>query len=283
MTLEEKLTKLKKIISEYDSCLVAFSGGVDSTFLLKVASLVLAKEKILAVTADSPLHPKEELLLAKRLAREIGIRHKVIKTDELKSKRFISNPINRCYFCKKKLFKILKDISLKFKLNYVVEASNLTDKTDFRPGEIAKKELNISSPLQEAHLTKEEIRKLSKRFRLVTWDKPSLACLVSRIPYGKRISAQLLSNINKAEVYLKKLRFKQVRVRHYNGLCSIEVLENDIPRLLNKRNQVVNKLKKLGYKYVTIDLKGYRTGSLNEAFMGKNDAGKNSRFFKKEA
>ena len=269
MTLEEKLTKLKKITSKYDSCLIAFSGGVDSTFLLKVASLILPKEKILAVTADSPLHPKEELLFAKRMARDMGIRHKVIKTDELKSKRFISNPINRCYFCKKKLFQILKDISLKFKLNYVIEASNLTDKTDFRPGEIAKKELNISSPLQEAGLTKEEIRKLSRRFGLLTWDKPSLACLASRIPYGNHISAQLLSRINKAEVYLKKLRFNQVRVRHYNGLCSIEVLENDIPRLLNRRNQVVNRLKNFGYKYVTVDLKGYRTGSLNEAFTRK--------------
>jgi uncharacterized protein len=269
MTLEEKLIKLKKIISKYDSCLIAFSGGVDSTFLLKAASLVLPKKKILAVTADSPLHPKEELLLAKRLARDIGIRHKVIKTDELKSKRFISNPINRCYFCKKKLFQILKAISLKFKLNYVIDASSLTDKTDFRPGEIAKKELNISSPLREAGLTKDQIRKLSKRFKLVTWDKPSLACLASRIPYGKRISVELLRRINKAEVYLKKLGFKQVRVRHYNGLCSIEVLENDIPRLLNRRNQVANKLKKFGYKYVSVDLKGYRTGSLNEAFTRK--------------
>jgi len=269
MTLEEKLTKLKKIISKYDSCLIAFSGGVDSTFLLKVASLVLPKEKILAVTADSPLHPKEELLFAKRLARGIGMRHKVIKTDEFKSQRFISNPVNRCYFCKKKLFKTLKKISLKFRLNYVVEASNLTDKTDFRPGEIAKKELNINSPLQEAGLTKEEIRKLSKRFGLRTWDKPSLACLASRIPYGMHISVQLLSRINKAETYLKKLGFKQVRVRHYNGLCSIEVMENDIPRLLNRRNQVTNKLKKFGYKYASVDLKGYRTGSLNEAFTRK--------------
>jgi uncharacterized protein len=262
--LNQQLGRLKKIISAYGSCLIAFSGGVDSTFLLKIASCVLPKNKLLAVTANSPTFPKEELLFAARVARNLGIRHKIIKTQELNDKRFVTNPVNRCYFCKKELFKKLKSISKKFKLNFVVDGSNLSDKTDFRAGEVAKKELKICSPLFEAGLTKEDVRNLSRKLRLNTWNKPSLACLASRIPYGVPISRQLLERIHKAELYLMSMGIKQVRLRHYNGLCRIEVLKSDISRLINKRNQVVDKLKRLGYNYITIDLEGYRTGSLNE-------------------
>lgn len=264
MNLQQKFSRIKKSVSRYRSCLIAFSGGVDSTLLLKIAALALPKDKILAVTANSPTYPKEELLFSKNIARRFGVRHKIIKTDELKDKKFIANPLNRCYFCKLELFTQLKKIAREYKLNFVLDASNISDKKDFRPGSIAKKELKIRSPLQEAGFTKKDIRNLSKQLGLGTWDKPSLACLASRIPYGTRISEQLLERINQAEAYLRDIGFKQVRVRHYNGLCRIEVEKSDIPRLLSKRRKIIDKLKKIGYNYVTIDLEGYRTGSLNE-------------------
>lgn len=251
------------------SVVVAYSGGVDSTFLLKVAALVLG-DKVLAVTAVSPTYPKEELYLAKRMAKTLGIRHKIIKTYELKDQRFTANPINRCYFCKKELFTRLKDIAKVNKLNFVIDASNVSDKKDFRPGNIAKEELKVRSPLQAAGLNKEDIRRLSRQLGLKTWDKPSLACLASRIPYGVRISSRLLKRINEAEAYLRKMGFKQVRLRHYNGLCRIEVWQNNIPGLISKRSLIVEKLKQLGYNYVTIDLEGYRTGSMNPALPKKN-------------
>ena len=260
----DKINKLKKIISGYGSCLIAFSGGADSSFLLKVASLALPKEDILAVTADSPTYPKEELALARKIASQLGVKHKIIKTSELQDNRFVSNPQERCYFCKKMLFTDLNKIAKEKKLKFVLDASNVSDKTDFRPGNKAKNELGVRSPLQEAHFTKEEIRKLSKNLGLLTWNKPSLACLASRVPYGTKISEPTLKRINKAEMYLRKSGFTQSRVRHYNGLCRIEVAKKDIPLLINARQSVVDKFKKLGYNYVTIDLEGYRTGSMNE-------------------
>ncbi|MCX5701755.1 MAG: ATP-dependent sacrificial sulfur transferase LarE [Candidatus Omnitrophica bacterium] len=264
MTLNKKLVLLKKILTDMGSVLVAFSGGLDSTFLLKAASLVLPRNKILAVTQDSPTYPKEELLFAKGIACLFGVRHKIIKTGELKNKRFYSNPVNRCYFCKKELFSRLKDIAKRKKIDFVIDASNVSDKNDFRPGNKAKDSLGIRSPLEEAYLTKKDIRILSKQLGLKSWDKPALACLASRVPYGTKISDKLLSRINRAEGFLRQLGFRQVRLRHYNGLCRIEVLKQDIPKLINKRSFITHKLKKLGYSYVTVDLEGYRTGSMNE-------------------
>jgi len=259
-----KILKLKNILREMDSALVAFSGGADSTFLLKVARGTLGS-KVLAVTATSATYPAEELAFSKKIAKSLGARHKIIKTSELENKNFYSNPVERCYFCKKELFSKLKDIAHREKINFVLDASNLSDKQDFRPGNQAKKEFKIRSPLEEAGFTKEDIRRTSKKLGLITWDKPSLACLASRIPYGTKISSGVLQRIDQGERFLRNLGFRQVRLRHYNGLCRIETLKEDIPDFLKKRNLVIEKLRKLGYNYITLDLAGYRTGSLNEA------------------
>jgi len=264
MQLKNKLFKLQKILEKSGSCLVAFSGGVDSAFLLKNASLVLPKGKIMAVTANSATYPGEELLFARQFCRRLGLRHKIINTGELHNKSFVANPPERCYFCKKELFTQLRKIAEKNKLNFVFDAANISDKSDFRPGERAKKELGARSPLQEAGLTKADIRSLSKKLGLETWNKPAQACLASRIPYGTPISKPALERIGKAENILKALKFQQVRVRHYNGLCRIEVGKNEVGRLINNRQSIVDKFKKLGYNYITVDLEGYRAGSLNE-------------------
>ena len=259
----DKLKKLKSILKEMGSVLVAYSAGVDSTFLLKVARDCLGS-KVLAVTADSPTYQRQELKFSKKMARELGVRHKVIKTLELEDKNFIKNPVDRCYFCKSELFSRLRKIAKDSRLNFVVDASNVSDKKDFRPGSIAKNELGVRSPLQEARFTKEDIRIFSKKFGLKTWDKPPIACLASRIPYGSKISSPVLSRINKAEEFLRKAGFKQVRLRHYDGLCRIEVAKSEISLLAHKSNLVVDRLKKMGYNYITLDLEGYRTGSMNE-------------------
>lgn len=259
----EKLKKLERIIREMGSCLIAFSGGVDSTFLLKVVSQILPKTKLLAVTADSPTYPKEELKESKKISRSLGVRQKIIKTQELKENNFIRNPLNRCYFCKKELFGRLKKMAKRYKLHYVVDATNVSDKKDYRPGTQAKKELGVRSPLLEAGIDKEEIRRYSKKLGLFTWNKPQLACLASRIPYGRRIELPLLKRIASAESFLKKLGFSQVRVRHYNGFCRIEVAKNDLPALITRRQPIVKNLRRLGYHYITLDLEGYRPGSMN--------------------
>lgn len=264
MTLQDKLDSLKRRICGYKSCVVAFSGGQDSAFLLKACSLALPADKILAVTAVSATYPEAELAKAKILAKDIGVKLKVVNTCELDDKKFAANPVKRCYFCKKELFSKLIAIARQNKLDSVLEASNLTDKKDYRPGNIAKIELKIKSPLVEAGFSKEDIRKLSRKLGLSSWNKPSLACLASRIPYGTRITARLLKRIDRAEAYLSSLGFKQVRLRHYNGLCRIEVDKKDMPGLLKKRRAVVERLKDLGYNYITLDLEGYRQGSLNE-------------------
>lgn len=259
----KKLKKLQGILKKMRSVLVAYSGGADSTFLLKVCCNAL-KDKCLAVTADSLTYTKEELSFAKNTALAFGVRHYVIKTNEMQNKQFIENSPERCYFCKKELFQRLKKIALKRNLGFVIDASNTDDINDFRPGRLAKIELGVRSPLEEAGINKKEIRILSKKLGLSTWNKPQLACLSSRLPYGVKITAQALRRIEKAEREIRALGFRQVRVRHYDGLCRIEALKNDIPRLLNKRTQIVGKLKKLGYNYVTVDLEGYRPGSMNQ-------------------
>jgi len=268
MPADDKLNKLKEIISGYGSCLIAFSGGVDSTFLLKIVSQVLPSARLMAVTASSPTYPEEELLFSKRIASRLKVRHKIIRTDELKNRRFYSNTPRRCYFCKNELFSRLKKMAAKNKLKFIVDASNISDRDDFRPGEKAKAKLGVRSPLQEAGLTKEDIRSLSKKLGLVTWDKPSLACLASRVPYGTKINIELLRRIERGEKFIKGLGFRQVRIRDYGPLCRIEVPEDDLSKLIRRNRQIADQLRKLGYIYITVDLNGYYSGSMN-AVIGR--------------
>jgi pyridinium-3,5-biscarboxylic acid mononucleotide sulfurtransferase len=264
MVLQDKLNCLKRIIRAYRSVVIAFSGGQDSAFLLKICALVLPPDKILAVTAVSATYPEGELAKAKLLAKQIGSRLKVIRTAELDNQKFTANTIRRCYFCKQELFTKLLVIAKQNKFDFVLEASSLSDSKDYRPGNIAKRQLKIKSPLIAAGFNKKDIRKLSKKLGLSSWNKPSLACLASRIPYGVKITANLLKRIDQAESYLSSLGFRQVRLRHHNAFCRIEVGRNDLRRILNQRQRIVERLKNLGYNYVTLDLEGYRTGSLNE-------------------
>lgn len=276
-----KIEKLNRILKSMPSALIAFSGGVDSSFLCAIAKKALGN-KVLAVTAVSETYPKNELKDAKTIAKLLGIKHKVIFTKEFDDKSFVSNPPKRCYYCKKELFSKLKDIAKNNKIKFILDASNLDDLKDYRPGSKAKKELGIRSPLQEAGLTKEEIRKFSKKLKLPTWNKPSLACLASRFAYGERLTKKKLSNIEKAENYLKSHGFKQVRVRSHGPIARVEIeqfrkyngFQNDIIknivgsapacRQAGYIAPLVKMLKRSGYKYITLDLEGFRSGSMNE-------------------
>jgi len=263
---KQKLQKLKKILHYYPGVVVAFSGGVDSTLLLKVARDVL-NEKVVAVTAVSQLYPESEINQAKKIARLLKIKHLIIHSDELKNSDFVRNPENRCYYCKIELFKNLKAIAKEY--DYVVlEGSNYSDLKDFRPGMAAAKKMNIRSPLVEAKLTKAEIRSLAKRLRLPNWNKPSMACLASRIPYGVKINRKILKRIEEAEEILRNLIFSQFRVRDYFPLARIEILQDEFKKIFRYRNQIIRLFKKIGYKYITLDIEGYRTGSMNnEKFL----------------
>ncbi len=263
---DEKLDRLKNLLKSMERVIVAFSGGVDSTFLLKVAQEALGKNNVVAVTARSPLYPERELIGAKQSARTIGARHILIESNEMEIKGFSKNPPDRCYYCKKELFEKLLDIARKEQIPSIIEGSTLDDDKDYRPGRRAIQELGIRSPLREALCTKSDVRELSKAFNLPTWDKPSFACLASRFPYGEEITPEALRMIDEAEDYLFSLGFKQVRVRHYQNLARIEVYREEMGRLMDSsiREKVVSRLREIGYKYVTLDLQGFRSGSMNE-------------------
>jgi uncharacterized protein len=267
-----KETRLKEILRSLKSAAVAFSGGVDSTFLLKVASEVLG-DKVAAVTGRSLSFPERELSAARRFTREHGLNHLEIDSEELEIPGFAANPVNRCYLCKKALFtKILMAAETR-SLEVVMEASNLDDEGDFRPGFMAIRELGVLSPLLEAGLTKSEIRVLSRERGLPTWDKPSFACLASRFPYGETITPEGLKKVDAAETFLLSLGCRQVRVRcHDQGrLARIETDEAGLDLLATPVNRrlVTEKLTGLGFAYIALDLQGYRTGSLNETLAAQ--------------
>jgi uncharacterized protein len=261
----DKLAKLEGIIAECGSGLLAFSGGVDSTFLLSVAKDVLGG-KLLAVTAVSPVVQPGEVESARGLAKKLGVAHEVIRTDEIMHEKYCSNPPERCYYCKHVLFSRLIELALERGLACVMEASNADDRGDYRPGLRAVSELGVMSPLIEAGLTKAEIRAMSRDRELPTWNKPALACLASRFPYGERITVEKLAQVLEGEEYLLSLGFSSCRLRYYGKLVRIEVPEDEIDRLLEVavRRKIAAKLKRIGFQYVTVDLEGYRSGSLNE-------------------
>lgn len=265
MNTSEKYEHLKSSLKSLESVAVAFSGGVDSSFLLKVAHDVLG-DKVLAVTARSATYPEREFREAVQFADSYGIRQKVITSEELDVEGFSQNPVNRCYLCKNELFTKIKEIAVSQNIRYIAEGSNYDDIGDFRPGLKAVAELGVVSPLREAGLTKDEIRELSRQMGLSTWDKPSFACLSSRFPYGEEITREKLKMVDDAEQLLLDLGFRQVRVRHHGEIARIEVYEEEIPRLLDKdmREKINSEFRKIGFIYTALDLKGYRTGSMNE-------------------
>ena len=260
-----KLDQLKNRIKSLESAVVAFSGGVDSSFLLKVAFDVLGSN-VLAVTARSATFPEREYNEAVEFINKYGIRHFTFVSEELDLEGFAQNPKNRCYICKHELFSKIKDIAKNENLKYVLEGSNHDDLSDFRPGLKAVEELFVVSPLREAGLTKDDIRLLSKEMGLSTWNKPSFACLSSRFPYGQTITREKLHMVDKAEQFLIDLGFRQVRVRHHGELARIELAPNEIEQIFqrNLANDIYTYFKELGFVYTSLDLKGYRTGSMNE-------------------
>lgn len=265
MEIENKLASLQKHLKELASVAVAYSGGVDSTFLLQVARNVLG-DKVIAVTARSLTYPERELREAADFVRKMGIRHVVVTSEELSIEGFSDNPPERCYYCKRELLAKISEVAQKNNIRHVVEGSNFDDSGDYRPGMQAVRELGVGSPLKEAGFGKDDIRILSKKMGLPTWNKPSFACLASRFPYGQKITGDRLLVVDQAEQFLLDLGFRQVRVRHHGDVARIEVAATERDKFFDTGllDRIYEKFRQLGFIYTAFDLKGYRTGSMNE-------------------
>ncbi len=268
--MDPKLDRLNDLLRQTGGVLVAFSAGVDSTFLLKVAHVALG-ERAVALTASSPTAPPGELETAKAFAANLGCRHIIVNSHELANPSFHQNPVNRCFFCKDELYRICREEADRLGISVIVDGTNLDDLRDHRPGLKAAKEWGVRHPLVEAEMTKDDIRCHSRELGLPTWDKPSSPCLSSRFPYGTEINLERLKQIGTCELFMKELRFREFRVRYHGDLARIEVAQNEFDRLFERatREAISRKFKEVGFSYVSLDLQGYRTGSLNEVLKPK--------------
>src|SRR5918912_1886945 len=264
-TTQKRLAQLEQILAPYGSALVAFSGGVDSSLALAIAARALPKDKVLAVTSNNETYLPSELDLARNFAATLGVEHLVVNTRELDDPNYASNPANRCYFCKSTLYSHLTQIATDKGYSCVVDGANKDDEGDYRPGRKAAKELEVVSPLSLAGMSKTEVRKLARHLGLPNWDKPALACLSSRFPYGQEITPEKLAQVARAEEYLRARGFRQVRVRHHGEIARLEVGSEEMERAFGEREEISAELKAAGFLYVTLDLAGYKSGSLNAA------------------